>query len=74
MIDESTTRDDWRWRPMVGDIVESVDGGPPRRGRVLDTFYANGEGGMHVQYDWGASWSCCHRMRVVSRWYTLEPC
>jgi hypothetical protein len=33
-VDEATTRDQWRTRPMIGDIVESIDGphaGPRRR-------------------------------------------
>lgn len=68
--DEATTRDHWRARPMIGDIIEATDG-LPRQGRVVDTFYGNGEGGMHVAFDHGCSWASCHRFRVVTRWYML---
>lgn len=59
---------------MIGDIVESIDHGtdPPRQGRVVDTFYGNGEGGIHVMFEgYGISWCWFARYRVVTRWYLL---
>lgn len=67
--DESTTRDAWRSRPMIGDIIESDCG---LKGEVISTYYGNGEGGMHVKYSHGMSWSSCHRARVVTRWYLRD--
>ena len=71
-IDETTLRPEWRDRPRVGDIVESRDPYVARMtGRyvVTDTYYRNGEGGMHIIRDGAAcvQWASCHEMRIVER-------
>jgi hypothetical protein len=55
---------------MIGDIVESIDG-PRYQGRVVNTFYCNGQGGLHVLFPHGVSWCWFARYRVVTRWYLL---
>lgn len=69
-VDETVLRHEWRDRPRPGDTVEHIDPvaaqimGP---GVVCQTFYLNGEGGMHVRYASGVYWTSCHRVRVVER-------
>ena len=36
-------------------------------GLVTDTFYENGEGGMHVKFAHSWSWVCCTDVIVVER-------
>ena len=65
-VDETTLRPQWADRPRVGDTVQSRTV-PELVGVVIATFYRNGEGGMHVTYDHGTSWSSCHGVTVIRR-------
>lgn len=52
--------------PRVGDTIQCLDG-PQLQGKVIATFYQHGEGGMHVAYAHGNSWTCCHRVKIIGR-------
>lgn len=65
-FDERTLRAEWKDRPGVGDTIQ-LDGLPHMVGEVVSTFYRNGEGGMHVKYAHGMSWSSCFRCTILKR-------
>lgn len=68
--DETKIKPEWADRPRIGDTIAPSDR-PEFEGIVLDTFYGNGEGGMHVKFDdpsyKGVSWVSCHRVIIVKR-------
>ena len=49
-----------------GDTVRMLRE-PRWEGVVLDTFYENGEGGMHVSYEHLCSWTCYRDVEIVHR-------
>jgi hypothetical protein len=54
-------------RPRSGDTVRMTRA-PFWDMVVTDTFYCNGEGGMHVRRpDGGYSWTCCDGVEIVVR-------
>ena len=54
-------------RPRAGDTAKNIDK-PHSESVVTDTFYRNGEGGMHVYWAEGQySWACCDRVEIVQR-------
>lgn len=72
MLDEATLRDRWRHLPMVGDEIK-MKTWPFWEAVVIDTFYRQGERGMHIRFtDGGCAWACADRWRVVRRWYLRE--
>jgi hypothetical protein len=54
--------------PAKGDTVRHTRG-PDLVGIVIETFYENGEGGMHVAYQGsnGGGWACCTDVEVIAR-------
>lgn len=53
-------------RPRIGDTVRTLPcRGPLMEGVVVDTFYGNGEGGMHVQYARTCSWTCYRDVEII---------
>jgi hypothetical protein len=56
--------------PAKGDSIK-LTREPKYEGVVLDTFYQNGEGGMHVNYNIdrkpSCSWTCCTDVEVTAR-------
>jgi len=64
MEHEADKRPEWANRPRIGDKV--ADRRTPRLVvEVVDTFYGNGEGGMHVLFGTHVSWACCHMVDIV---------
>jgi hypothetical protein len=64
-VDETVLNEKWRDRPRPGDTV--VMDFQDYTGVVEQTFYCNGEGGMHVKFPHGVSWASCHRVIKVIR-------
>ncbi len=68
--DETKIKPEWANRPRIGDTI-ALEGLPDFVGVVKATFYGNGEGGLHVQFDCpsykGVSWASCHRVVIVKR-------
>lgn len=65
----------YRAMKVAGTLPRKGDKVRPKPGRgdhigvglVVDTFYQNGEGGMHVRFEYGSSWACCTDVDVVER-------
>lgn len=53
--------------PKEGDTVQLAGHGANGVGRVVATFYENGQGGMHVKYPNSCSWTCCTDVTVLVR-------
>jgi hypothetical protein len=56
-IEEEEYKPKWADRPHVGDLVQSKVPNGVKLGKVIHTFYCNGDGGLHVVYD-GESLAC----------------
>jgi hypothetical protein len=53
--------------PKKKDRVRFKMGGLSWEGIIVETFYENGEGGMHVKFDDGyCCWVCCTDVDIVA--------
>lgn len=64
-VDETILKPEWANRPRIGDTIRMPDAPHLGHAVVIATFYRNGEGGMHVQWEHGMSWASCHRCEIV---------
>lgn len=71
-MDESDMRPEWANRPRIGNMVCDVRN-PEMVGEVVDTFYRNGDGGMHVVFDHGGSWMSCRTAKIVVPGEKVKP-